>query len=167
MFVVLYIALNRVTKSFQAGLSNSRFARKAIYCSTTVKQVRSDATLRCILTAFQLLHYCEQFNDRNPHLEHWMSVVQYPAVWSRQLRVSSFTVHPGRPLLCILGALLKQQLWPLSVWGHLTGYVAGFSSWLWFPNGTRAPIRDADPTVWSPLPNLWRTTKTKLMLILY
>lgn len=59
--------------------------------------------------------------------------------------------------------LVTQQLWPSTLSGRLPGCVAGLVSSLWFLNETRAPIRDADQTVWSPRPNLknkkWKTVK--------
>lgn len=49
---------------------------------------------------------------------------------------------------------LTQQPLPLTLSGHLPGCVVWLVSLLWFLNGTRATIHDADQTVWSLLPNL-------------
>lgn len=57
--------------------------------------------------------------------------------------------------------LLIQQLWPSTLSGRLPGYVVGLVSSLWFLNGTRAPIHDADQRVWSPRPSLKKKKRCK------
>lgn len=58
--------------------------------------------------------------------------------------------------------LLIQQLWPSTLSGRLPGYVVGLVSSLWFLNGTRAPIHDADQRVWSPRPSLKKKKKMQM-----